>query len=256
MRGVPPNFPPDHVTTHPRPDTVLFDLDGTLIDSGPSILAALRKALAEEGVPALPPDAERSLLGPPLYRALPPLVGDAADRVVRTYRRIFVAEGFAYQRPGLPGHRGPAGRAGPAPRAAGRSHQQAGNVGAVTILEHLGLAGRFATICGDTQDAGRPTKAEVIAETLRRIGASPRRTGESPLTMMVGDRSHDVIGAREQGLPCLGAGWGYGSPGELEAAGARGGPAGPGRPGRRLAAGLIPAPVPKRSGRCAPADVL
>ena len=90
----------------------------------------------------------------------------------------------------------------------------------MTILEHLGLAGRFATICGDTQDAGRPTKAEVIAETLRRIGESPRRTGESPLTMMVGDRSHDVIGAREQGLSCLGAGWGYGSPGELQAAGA------------------------------------
>ena len=49
------------------------------------------------------------------------------------------------------------------------------------ILEHLGLAGRFATICGDTQDAGRPTKAEVIAETLRRIGASasgrPARAG-------------------------------------------------------------------------------
>ena len=74
------------------------------------------------------------------------------------------------------------------------------------ILEHLGLAGRFATICGDTQDAGRPTKAEVIAETLRRIGASLHRAGASPLTMMVGDRSHDVIGAREQGLPCLGVG--------------------------------------------------
>ena len=219
MRGVPPNFPQDHATTHPRPDTVLFDLDGTLIDSGPSILAALRKALAEEGVPALPPDAERSLLGPPLYRALPPLVGDAADRVVRTYRRIFVAEGFAYRAQAYPGIEALLdGLARHQVRLAVSTSKL--ETSAVIILEHLGLAGRFATICGDTQDAGRPTKAEVIAETLRRIGESPRRIGESPLTMMVGDRSHDVIGAREQGLSCLGAGWGYGSPGELETAGA------------------------------------
>jgi phosphoglycolate phosphatase len=226
VRGVPPNFPQDHATTYPRPDTVLFDLDGTLIDSGPSILAALRKALAEEGVPALPPDAERSLLGPPLYRALPPLVGDAADRVVRTYRRIFVAEGFAYRAQAYPGIEALLdGLARHHVRLAVSTSKL--ETSAVTILEHLGLAGRFATICGDTQDAGRPTKADVIAETLRRIGESPRcigesprHTGESPLTMMVGDRSHDVIGAREQGLSCLGAGWGYGSPGELETAGA------------------------------------
>ena len=216
---MPLNFPPDHVTTLARPDTVLFDLDGTLIDSGPSILAALRKAFAEEGVPALPPDAERSLLGPPLYRALPPLVGDAADRVIRTYRRIFVAEGFAYQATAYPGIEAPLdGLARHRVRVAVATSKL--ETSAVIILEHLGLAERFATICGDTQDAGRPTKADVIAEALRRIGASPSRAGDSPLTMMVGDRSHDVIGAREQGLPCLGAGWGYGSPGELETAGA------------------------------------
>jgi phosphoglycolate phosphatase len=219
VRGVPLNFAQDHLTTLARPDTVLFDLDGTLIDSGPSILAALRKAVAEEGVPALPPDAERSLLGPPLYRALPPLVGDAADRVVRTYRRIFVAEGFAYRAQPYPGIEDLLdGLARFHVRLAVATSKL--ESAALAILEHLGLAGRFATICGDTQDAGRPTKADVIAEALRRIGESPPRTGEPSPMMMVGDRSHDVIGAREQGLPCLGAGWGYGSPGELETAGA------------------------------------
>jgi phosphoglycolate phosphatase len=84
---------------------------------------------------------------------------------------------------------------------------------AVAMLEHLGLAGRFAAICGDTADAGRPSKGAVIAEVLRRIGTSPGTT-------MVGDRSQDVLGAREHDLPCVGAGWGYGAPGELEAAGA------------------------------------
>jgi phosphoglycolate phosphatase len=210
--GVPPDFPQDRVTALARPDTVLFDLDGTLIDSGPSILAALRKAFAEEGVPALPPDAERSLLGPPLYRALPPLIGDAADRVVGTYRRIFVAEGFAYRAEAYPGIEALLdGLARHNVRLAVATSKLESS--AVAILEHLGLAGRFATICGDTLDAGRPSKAEVIAEALRRIGESPR-------TMMVGDRSHDVAGAREQGLSCVGAGWGYGAPAELETAGA------------------------------------
>jgi phosphoglycolate phosphatase len=200
------------MTTLDRPDTALFDLDGTLVDSGPSILAALRKAFAEEGVPALPPEAERSLVGPPFYQALPPFIGDATDRVVRTYRRIYVAEGFAYQAQVYPGIEALLdGLARDNVRLAVATSKL--EPSAVAVLEHLGLAARFATICGDTADAGRPTKGLVIAEALRRLGPSPRTT-------MVGDRSHDVLGAREHNLACVGAAWGYGAPGELEAAGA------------------------------------
>ena len=230
------------MTTHPRPDTVLFDLDGTLIDSGPSILAALRKAFAEEGVPALPPAAERSLLGPPLYRALPPLVGDASDRVVRTYRRIFVAEGFAYQAKAYPGIEALLdGLARHHVRLAVSTSKL--ETSARAILEHLGLAGRFATICGDTQDAGRPTKAEVIAETLRRIGESPRRTGES---------SADDDGRRPQprrhrraraGAAVPGCGLGLRVARRTGDGRGAGDPARPGRPGRHLAAGLTPVRV-------------
>jgi phosphoglycolate phosphatase len=54
----------------------------------------------------------------------------------------------------------------------------------------------------------------VIAEGLDRLGAVPEDA------VMVGDRRHDVQGARENGLPCIGAGWGYGQPGELVRAGA------------------------------------
>jgi phosphoglycolate phosphatase len=210
--GVPPNFPQDRLTTLARPDTVLFDLDGTLLDSGPSILAALRKAVAEEGVPALPPEAERALVGPPFYQALPPLIGDDTERVVRTYRRIYVTEGFVYRAEPYPGIKALLdGLARHDVRLAVATSKL--ETSAVAVLEHVGLAGRFATICGDTPDVGRPSKSAVIAEALRRLGESPR-------TMMVGDRSHDVVGAREQGLPCVGAGWGYGTPAELETAGA------------------------------------
>ncbi len=200
------------MTTLARPDTVLFDLDGTLIDSGPSILAALRKAFAAEGMPALPPEAERSLVGPPFYQTLPPLIGDATDRVVQTYRRIYVADGFAFQAQVYPGIDALLdGLAQGHVRLAVATSKLESS--AVAVLEQLRLADRFATICGDTADAGRPTKAAVIAEALRRLG-------ESPGTTMVGDRSQDVEGARAHHLPCIGAAWGYAAPGELEAAGA------------------------------------
>ena len=71
----------------------------------------------------------------------------------------------------------------------------------------------FATVCGDTLDATRPTKADVVGEALQRLG---RPTD----AIMVGDRLHDVEGARAYGLDCLGAGWGYAAPGELAEAGA------------------------------------
>jgi phosphoglycolate phosphatase len=200
------------MTTLARPDTVLFDLDGTLVDSGPSILAALRKALAEEGVPPLAPEVEPTLLGPPLYHALPPLIGDASDRVVQTYRRIFVGEGFLYRAELYPGIVALLdGLARHHVRLAVATSKPEPT--ATLLLENLGLAGRFLTICGDTVDAGRPSKGAVIAEALRRVGTTPR-------TVMVGDRRHDVEGAREHGLPCVGAGWGYGTPAELTAAGA------------------------------------
>ena len=201
------------MTTLARPETVLFDLDGTLVDSGPSILAALRKALAEEGVPPLSPGVEPTLLGPPMYLALPPLIGkDAATRVVAAYRRIFMGEGFVFRAEPYPGIEALLdGLAQNRVRLAVATSKPEPT--ALALLENLGLAGRFATICGDTLDAGRPSKGAVVAEALRRLGDCPR-------TEMVGDRSHDVIGARENGLPCVGAGWGYGAPGELEAAGA------------------------------------
>jgi phosphoglycolate phosphatase len=88
---------------------------------------------------------------------------------------------------------------------------------AVPIVEHLGLAGRFKTICGDTLDGARASKAAVVAEALRRLGQPDPST-----VVMVGDRSHDVLGAAAHGVRCYGAGWGYGGPGELAGAGALG----------------------------------
>jgi phosphoglycolate phosphatase len=84
---------------------------------------------------------------------------------------------------------------------------------AVPVVAHLGLDDAFATVGGDELDGSLPTKAFVLAKVLSRLGDPDARD-----VLMVGDRSHDVEGARAHGIDCAGAGWGYGLTGELVAA--------------------------------------
>ncbi len=82
------------------------------------------------------------------------------------------------------------------------------------ILEHFGLLPYFEAVAGSTMDEQRTKKGEVIAYALHSFHLDPSET------VMVGDRKHDVLGARENGLPCIGVLYGYGSREELTAAGA------------------------------------
>ena len=194
------------------PATVLLDLDGTLIDSAPGILGSLAAAFAELGIPLPDGGLPRTLLGPPLYRSLPPLVGaDRAPEMLAAYRRIYSEVGVRECLPfdGIEALLHDLAAAG-ATLAVATSKAE---VYANKIVEHRGWTDLFATVCGDTLDADRPTKADVVGEALRRLG-NPADV------IMVGDRLHDVEGARAHGLGCLGAGWGYAAPGELEEAGA------------------------------------
>lgn len=194
-----------------RPAVVLFDLDGTLSDSAPGIVEALRHAFAVTGCPPLDPAQERSLLGPPFHHSLPPLVGD--DRfpaVLAAYREHYRTTMFTAAV--YPGVSEVLDRLGAAGVTVGVATSKAEPF-AVPIVEHLGLAGRVATVCGDTLDGGRPTKADVIAEALHRLGDPP-----GDRVRMVGDRSADVEGARAHGIDTIAVGWGYAMPGELAAA--------------------------------------
>jgi phosphoglycolate phosphatase len=199
-------------TPCPPPAAVLLDLDGTLIDSAPGILGSLTAAFAELEIPLPDGGLPRTLLGPPLYRSLPALVGaDRTPQVLATYRRIYGEAGIR--------------ECGPFDGIEALLRDLAGNgvtlavatskaeVYAEKIVEHRGWTDLFATVCGDTLDAARPTKADVVGEALRRLGGPDD-------AIMVGDRLHDVEGARAHGLDCLGVGWGYAAPGELEEAGA------------------------------------
>jgi phosphoglycolate phosphatase len=198
-----------------RPDVVLFDLDGTLSDSAPGILAALRHAFAKHGLPPLDDAIARSMLGPPFAESFPMLLGGAerVPEVIASYREHYGNGGMfsatAYD--GIPELLGGLHAQGVRMAVATSKLEEY----AVPIVEHLGLAGYFETVCGDLRDSSRGSKALVIAESLRRMGRS-----DTVGLLMVGDRRHDVVGAREHGIPCVGAAWGYGPPGELVEAGA------------------------------------
>lgn len=194
---------------------VLFDLDGTLSDSAPGILGALRHAFAVNGLAQLDPQTERQLLGPPFYESLPPLIGgvERLPAVLGAYRERYGAGGM-FDTVVYPGVREVLAAAHSAGLRLGVATSKPEHF-AAPIVEHLGLAPYFETVGGDELDGSLPTKADVIAKVLRRLGHPPVEQ-----IVMVGDRAHDVIGARAHGIGCIGAGWGYGSPGELERAGA------------------------------------
>ncbi|WP_138760838.1 HAD hydrolase-like protein [Modestobacter altitudinis] len=193
---------------------VLFDMDGTLVDSTPGIWASVRVAAAELGLPEPTPGQLRSMVGPPLqdgFASALGLAGDDVDRAVAAYRAHYRAGAMfdAAVYPGIPELLAVL-RADGATLAVATSKPEPF---AVRILDHAGLLPAFAGVHGATLDGAVRHKHEVVAAAL---AAHP--DGERPV--LVGDRSHDVLGAAAHGLPCVGAGWGPALPGELAAAGA------------------------------------
>ena len=190
---------------------VLFDLDGTVSDSAAGILAALRQAFTANGIAPLDAATERSLLGPPFYQSLPPIVGaDQVPAVIASYREHYahtMFETVAFD--GVPDVLA-ALRADARRLAVATSKPEPY---AVPIVEHLGLAEDFETVGGDELDGSLPTKALVIGKVLNRLGNPAPRD-----VVMVGDRQHDVLGAREHGIECIAVRWGYADPGELDEA--------------------------------------
>lgn len=191
---------------------VLFDLDGTLCDSAPGILAALRHALTVNGLPLLDPSTERDILGPPFDQSLPPLIGaDLVPVVIDAYRACY-AGGAMYDATVFPGVRALLDALhGVGTRLAVATSKP--EAYAVPVLEHLEIAGYFEAIGGDDLEGTRHTKALVIEHVLNRLGRP-----EQAEILMVGDRRHDIEGARAHGIETLAVTWGYAMPGELEAA--------------------------------------
>ena len=196
-----------------RRNIILFDLDGTLTDSGPGIMKAGQYALRAFGI-------ERDwrelsfFVGPPLSETFARFVSaENVDAAVAKFREYYQQDGWLDNAP-YPG----------IPALLADLHARGCQLVLATskpeeyarrIMEHFDLAQYFTAICGATLDETRTDKAEVIAYALDTIGLTDK-TG----VVMVGDREHDVIGAKKNALPCIGALYGYGTREELHSAGA------------------------------------
>lgn len=192
---------------------VLFDLDGTLVDSTRGIWASVRYAASALGRPEPTPRQLLAMVGPPLQDGLAALGWPAEEvpRAVAAYREHYSAGALL----DVDVHTGIAElladlRDDGATLAVATSKPA---VFAVRVLEHTGLRASFAGVHGATLDGRVRSKADVVAAALAAYPAAER-------PVLVGDRAEDVLGAAAHGLPCIGAGWGPAPAGELLAAGA------------------------------------
>lgn len=199
--------------TRPRINAaaVVFDIDGTLLDSATGIVAGFRSALLSVGVE--PPDEAslRAALGPPIgdYFTSLGLDGDRLRTGVEAYRRYYWAEGMYASAP-YPGITALLDGLSGTPLATATAKR---TDTAERILAVHGFDDRFAVIAGTAEH--RTTKAETLAYALERLGdPDPARV------LMIGDRHSDIAGARACGVHAFGVTWGYATAGELEAAGA------------------------------------
>lgn len=194
----------------------LLDLDGTLTDSAPAITASVRAAYAAMGIPA-PDDATlRTFVGPPIWdnftaHGVPPelvetgIAAYRADYADRATRDAVLYPGIVELLTGL--------------RAAGLRTAVATSKPEPTarrITAHFGLDALVDGVFGASFDQSRASKAAVVAHALDSLDA--RALVERAEVVMVGDREHDVLGARAHGVGCVAVRWGYAPPGELEAA--------------------------------------
>lgn len=194
---------------------ILFDLDGTLTDPREGIVTCIKHGLSSLGELS-PPDSDlERFIGPPLHDTFSRLLsGDSAriETAMRAYRERFSAVGMFENAvyPGIPQGLESLGALG-ADLFVATSKPQ---VFAERILTHFGLARYFKEIFGSELSGVRSDKGELIGHVL--VTARLRSND----TVMVGDREHDVRGARRNRVRAVGVLWGYGSREELAAAGA------------------------------------
>jgi phosphoglycolate phosphatase len=199
---------------------VLLDLDGTLSDSEPGIMRSLQWACELEGFPIPSEEAVRSVIGPPFELGLPSIgiPDDALSRVINRYREryeeIGLFENTLYD--GIVEMLDSMIAQGLSLSIATAKPERT----ALRVIEYFGLTDRFDAIVGASYTPERRAKAQVIAHALGLLGIPTGYPQMAQEVIMVGDRNHDVLGAMQNGIPCIGVHWGYGSPEELLTSGA------------------------------------
>lgn len=191
---------------------ILFDLDGTLTDSGEGIMHCAELTLEHYHLPVPPRSEMRSMVGPPLRDSFLRFGIPAAelDNAVAYYRKHYLAVGQFENAP-YPG----------IPELLARLQSEGNKLYLATskpetmasdILKYFDLRQYFTIVCGAVP-GGRSTKEEVIEHLLFQLD-----TNED--LVMVGDTIYDVKGAAYHGIPCIAVSWGYGVMADMIATGA------------------------------------
>ena len=194
---------------------ILFDLDGTLTESGEGITKSVQYALEKLGKPEEDLKKLEVFVGPPLLQQFMTYAGldeETGRKAVEYYRERYATVGIVENRP-----------------YAGVEETldtlcDKGYILAVAsskpeyfvkkILDHFALTRYFSEIVGSEMSGKRTGKAEVIEEVLNRLNMQNHRNE----VIMVGDKEHDVLGARKAGLECVAVSYGYGTEDELKQA--------------------------------------
>ena len=195
-----------------RPLTLIFDLDGTLIDSSKSILAGFVGAFEREGIlPAVPPSPD--IIGPPLKETLALLAGNTdpalVDRLAEGFKLYYDTEGYKATTvfDGIHNTLAELSRCNRSMHIATNKRLNP----TLKIIEHLGWEKHFGKI--RALDAWSPpvrNKSEMIGRLLAEENISPNTA------IYIGDREEDYVAARANGLPFALATWGYGGAPEIE----------------------------------------
>lgn len=200
-----------------RKNYILFDLDGTLTDPKEGITKSVQYALRHYGIQVEDLDSLIPFIGPPLvdsYEKYYHFSPEQALEGVYIYREYFNERGWLENKE-YAGIREMLS----ALRLAGKKLYVATSkpeVFAKRILEHFHMTEYFDFIGGASEDISRVRKADVIRYVLEKNGI-PQDEETLASIIMVGDREHDVLGARECGIECVGVLYGYGSREEMEA---------------------------------------
>jgi phosphoglycolate phosphatase len=197
-----------------RMTTIYFDLDGTLTDPKSGITRSIQYALGRLDH-AVPPEDELTwCIGPPLRASLKKLLGadELADKAVSLYRERFADIGL-FENEVYPGIEDTLAVLACSGRRLFVATSKPG-VYAERIIDHFKLRSYFERVFGSELDGRRSDKTDLLAYALLTARVDPRQA------IMIGDRSHDMIGARNNGMTAVGVLYGYGSKQELIDAGA------------------------------------
>ncbi len=195
-------------------NTIYFDLDGTLTNPKPGITRSIQYALEKLDRAAPSEDELTWCIGPPLRASLKKLLGtdDLADQALSLYRERFgdigIFENEVY--PGIEQTLSVLAKSGRRLFVATSKPI----VYAERIIDHFKLTDYFERVFGSELDGTRADKTELLGYALQATRVDSARA------IMIGDRSHDMIGARNNGMTAVGVLYGYGSQAELVDAGA------------------------------------